>query len=203
MDLILSFRVLEKIIGKKSKIKILRLLLNNKEQEYCLDDIAKYTGTSCGTIYPSLKELLEARVITQRKVGRSLLYTINKNHILFPQIKELIHLEKKSLRMVAEQFVASLDKKGIVAIILFGSVARAEFNEKSDIDILIVYCHKNVKEEVELLVDKFLEIYDVHVVPLFLTKLEVLERIKRFDNFLITLINEGQLLYGEAPWLRT
>jgi predicted nucleotidyltransferase len=203
MDLTLSFRVLEKIIGKKSKIKMLRLLLNNKEQEYCLDDIAKYTGMSCGTIYPSLKELLEARVITQRKVGRSLLYTINKNHILFPPIKELIHLEKKSLRIVAEQFVASLDKKGIVAIILFGSVARAEFNEKSDIDILIVYRHKNVKEEVELLVDKFLEIYDVHVVPLFLTKLEVLERIERFDNFLITLINEGQLLYGEAPWLKT
>jgi predicted nucleotidyltransferase len=202
MDLILSFRVLEKIIGKKSKIKILRLLLNNIEQEYCLDDITKYTGVSCGTIYPSLKELLEARVITQRKVGRSLLYTINKNHILFPQIKELIQLEKKSLRIVAEQFVASLDKKGIVAIILFGSVARAEFNEKSDIDILIVYRHKKIKEEVELLVDKFLEIYDVHVVPLYLTKPEVLERIERFDNFLITLINEGQLLYGEAPWLK-
>jgi predicted nucleotidyltransferase len=202
MDLILNFRMLEKIIGKKSKIKILRLLLNNKDQEYCLDDIAKYTGMSCGTIYPSLKELLEARVITQRKVGRSLLYTINKTHILFPQIKELIHLEKKSLRRVAEQFVVSLDKKGIVAIILFGSVARAEFNEKSDIDILIVYRHKNVKEEIDLLVDKFLEIYDVHVVPLFLTKPEVLERIKRFDNFLITLINEGQLLYGEAPWLK-
>lgn len=202
MDLILSFRVLEKIIGKKSKIKILRLLLNNKEQEYCLDGITKYTGVSCGTIYPSLKELLEARVITQRKVGRSLLYTINKNHILFPQIKELIQLEKKSLRIVAEQFVASLDKKGIVAIILFGSVARAEFNEKSDIDILIVYRHKKIKEEVELLVDKFLEIYDVHVVPLYLTKPEVLERIERFDNFLITLINEGQLLYGEAPWLK-
>ena len=202
MDLILSFLVLEKIIGKKSKIKILRFLLTNDDQGYCLDDIAKCTGVSCGTIYPSLKELLEARVITQRKVGRSLLYTINKNHILFPQIKELIQLEKKSLRIVAEQFVASLDKKGIVAIILFGSVARAEFNEKSDIDILIVYRHKNIKEEVELLVDKFLEIYDVHVVPLFLTRSEVLERIERFDNFLITLINEGQLLYGEAPWLK-
>lgn len=202
MDLILSFRVLEKIIGKKSKIKILRLLLNNKEQEYCLDDIAKYTGMSCGTIYPSLKELLEARAVTQRKVGRSLLYTINKNHILFPQIKELIYLEKKSLRTVAEQFVVSLDKKGIDAVILFGSVARGEFNEKSDIDILIISHHKNVKEEIEQLVDKFLEMYDVHVVPLFLTKQEVLERIKRFDNFLITLINEGQLLYGEAPWLK-
>lgn len=195
--------MLEKIIGKKSKIKILRLLINNNsDQEYCLDDIARYTGMSCGTIYPSLKELLETRVITQRKVGRSLLYIINKNHVLFPQIKELITLEKKSLRTVAEKFVDSLHKKDIVAVILFGSVAREEFDEKSDIDILIVYRRENVKQEVKQLVDEFLEIYDVHIVPLFLTKKEIQERIRRFDNFIITLLNEGQLLYGEAPWLK-
>lgn len=194
--------MLEKIIGKKSKIKILRLLLDDVNKEYCLDEIARFTGMSCGTVHPSLKELLDVRVITQRKVGRSLLYAINKNHILFPQIKELIHLEKKSLRTVAEQFVASLDKKGIVAVILFGSVARGEFNEKSDIDILVVYYRKDTKQEVEQLIDKFLETYDVHIVPLFLTKQEIQERIERFDNFVITLLNEGQLLYGEAPWLK-
>ncbi|MCX6664558.1 MAG: nucleotidyltransferase domain-containing protein [Euryarchaeota archaeon] len=194
--------MLEKIIGKKSKIKILRFLLDNDDHSYCLDDISKSTGISCGTVYPSLKELLEVRVITQRKVGRSILYIINKNHVLFPQIKELINFEKKSLQIIAEQFVDSLPKKDIIAVILFGSVAREEFNEKSDIDILIIYRRENVKPEVEQFVDRFLDSYDVHIVPLFITKKEIQERIKRFDNFIITIMNEGQLLYGEAPWLK-
>ena len=61
--------VLEKIIGKKSKIKILRLLISDDDRDYCLDDIAKSTGMSCGTIYPSLNELLEKIVTKDGKVG--------------------------------------------------------------------------------------------------------------------------------------
>jgi len=193
--------VLEKIIGKKSKIKILRLFINN-DREYYLDEIAKSTGMSCGTIYPSLNELLETRIITQRKVGRSPLYTINKNHILFHKIKELIDTEKKGLPNIAEEFASSLPKDNITAIVLFGSVAREKFTEKSDIDILVVSKNEKVKEKIGGLVDKLLDIYDVNVVPIFLTEKEIQERIKRFDNFIITVINEGRLLYGEAPWLK-
>jgi len=193
--------VLEKIIGKKSKIKILRLFMNN-DREYYLDEIAKSTGMSCGTIYPSLNELLETRIITQRKVGRSLLYTLNKNHILFHKIKELIDIEKKSLPTIAKEFASSLSKDNIIAIVLFGSVAREEFTEKSDIDVLVVSKNDRTKENIGSLVDKLLDIYDVHVVPIFLTEKDIQERIKKFDNFIITIINEGRLLYGEAPWLK-
>jgi len=193
--------VLEKIIGKKSKIKILRLFMNN-DREYYLDEIAKSTGMSCGTIYPSLNELLETRIITQRKVGRSLLYTLNKNHILFHKIKELIDIEKKSLPTIAKEFASSLPKDNIIAIVLFGSVAREEFTEKSDIDVLVVSKNDRTKENIGSLVDKLLDIYDVHVVPIFLTEKDIQERIKKFDNFIITIINEGRLLYGEAPWLK-
>lgn len=193
--------MLEKIIGKKSKIKILRLFMNN-DREYYLDEIAKSTGMSCGTIYPSLNELLETRIITQRKVGRSLLYTLNKNHILFHKIKELIDIEKKSLPTIAKEFASSLPKDNIIAIVLFGSVAREEFTEKSDIDVLVVSKNDRTKENIGSLVDKLLDIYDVHVVPIFLTEKDIQERIKKFDNFIITIINEGRLLYGEAPWLK-
>jgi len=176
--------------------------MNSDNQGYCLNEIAKSTGISCGTIYPSLTELLETRIVLQRKVGRSLLYTVNKNHILFHKIKELIDFEKKSLQIVAEEFASSIPKKNIKAIVLFGSVARGEFTEKSDIDVLIVYKNKNLKKEIDYLIDKLLDTYDVHIIPVFLTEKEIRERIKIFDNFIINLINEGRLLYGEATWLK-
>lgn len=189
-------------MGKKSKVKILRLLINNDEQEYCLDDIAKSTGMSCGTIYPALNELLETRIIIQRKTGRSILYRINKNHTLFNKIKELIDLEKNSLLNIAKEFASSISKEYISAIILFGSVARGKFTEKSDIDILVSYKDERAKKQVRDFADKMLDTYDVHIVPIFLTQKEIEDRIKKFDNFIITVINEGQLLYGEASWLK-
>jgi len=189
-------------MGKKSKIKILRLLMSNNNQDYCLDDIAKFTGMSCGTIYPSLNELLETRLIVQRKAGRSILYKINKNHTLFNKIKELIEMEKKSLINITKEFISDLTKDNISAIILFGSVARGEFTEKSDVDILVVYKGEKTKKQVRDLADKILDTYDTHIVPIFLTQKEIQDRIKRFDNFIITVVNEGRLLYGEAPWLK-
>ena len=189
-------------MGKKSKVKILRLLIRDDDREYCLDDIAKSTGMSCGTIYPSLNELLETRIILQRKAGRSLLYKINKNHTMFNKIKELIDLEKNSLLSIAKEFVSTLTKDTISAIVLFGSVARGEITEKSDIDLLVIYKNERAKKQVRALGDKILDNYDIHIVPLFLTQKEIEERIKRFDNFIITVMNEGQLLFGEAPWLK-
>ena len=189
-------------MGRKSKVKILRLFMSSDDREYCLDDIAKSTGMSCGTIYPSLNELLETRIIIQRKAGRSILYKINKNHTLFNKIKELIDLEKKSLMNVAKAFVHRLSKDDIVAVVLFGSVARGEFTEKSDVDILVVYKDERIKDEIRNLVDNIADSYDVHVVPVFLTQKEIKERIKQFDNFIITVIDEGRLLYGEATWLK-
>ena len=189
-------------MGKKSKVKILRLLINNDDQEYCLDDIAKSTEMSCGTIYPALKELLETRIIIQRKTGRSILYKINKNHTLFNKIKELMDLEKNSLLNIAKEFASSISKEYISTIILFGSVARGKFTEKSDIDILVSYKDERAKKQVRDFADKMLDTYDVHIVPIFLTQKEIEDRIKKFDNFIITLINEGQVLFGGAPWLK-
>ena len=189
-------------MGKKSKVKILRFLINNNEQEYCLDDISKSTGMSCGTIYPALSELLETRTLTQRKAGRSILYKINKNHILFKKIKELVETEKTSLLNIAKEFTSNIPKNNISAIILFGSVARQDFTEKSDIDILIVYNANISKKQIAELVSNILKTYDVHIIPIFLTQNEIDKRIKKFDNFIIIIIDEGRLLYGEASWLK-
>ena len=82
-----SIHVLEKIIGKKSHIKILRILIDNEKQEFCLEDIGKILDMSCGTLHPSLKELADTRIVTVRKVGRSIVYRINTHHILFKPVK--------------------------------------------------------------------------------------------------------------------
>lgn len=52
-------------------------------------------------------------------------------------------------KKIAEEFSKSLDSPGIVKVILFGSVAREEDKEDSDIDLLIISTNKiETKNEV-------------------------------------------------------
>lgn len=193
--------MLEKIVGAKSKVKILRKMLENEDREYCLEDLVKATGQSFGTVHPSLQSLVESRIVLVRKIGKSKLYRVNTRHVLYEKIKELMLAERHSFMRIAREFAEGLEKTHVKNIILFGSVARGDFSEKSDIDILLVYSRTkpegHVMEEVRTLLDK----YDVEIVPTFLSVTEVRERLKKSDSFIMDILEEGKVLYGDARWL--
>ena len=43
--------------------------------------------------------------------------------------------------------------------------------------------------------------YDVVVSPIYLTKKEVVDKINNFDDFMLNLIEEGEVIYGDGTWL--
>lgn len=185
-------------MASRSKVRILRVLIRNPGRDFCLDDIVKETGSSFGTIHPSIKDLVSARAVLVRKVGKTKLYRMNEKNPLYPKLRELFKKEKSMLWDVAKEFVLKLDKKNIKSIILFGSVARGDITEKSDIDLLFVTDHRSeVKRAVSRLAHRFLECYDVEVVPTYLTEKEFRERKAKFDKFITAVIKEGKKLFGD------
>ena len=42
---------------------------------------------------------------------------------------------------------------------------------------------------------------DVVISPIFMSKKEALKRLKEFDAFLLGIVSEGKVLYGDAKWL--
>ena len=88
--------MLEKILGSKSKIRILRSIFKNPKRSYSMENIVKATGMSYGTVHPAMQELVESRIIVTQKIGRSIAYKINQNHVLFPKIMKIIANFKKS-----------------------------------------------------------------------------------------------------------
>jgi len=81
-------------------------------------------------------------------------------------------------------------------IILFGSVARGEFNEDSDLDMLIV---KNTSKR---RVDRIKEVlfavdYNLPFEPLVYTPREIEERKKLGDNFILEVLSQGRVLYEQ------
>lgn len=70
---------------------------------------------------------------------------------------------------IAKKFANSINSKYIYKIILFGSVARGEDKDGSDIDILIVTAHKNkisdkITEEVVKIILEDEEFISAHII---------------------------------------
>jgi len=194
--------MLEKILSSKAKVRILREMIE-KDREYTFEDITKAINMSFGTVHPILKNLVDSRILIIRKTGRSKLYKINERHILYNELKKMFKAEKENFVEIAKKFVRSLNKRNIKNIILFGSVARGEPTEKSDIDILVIYKNNEilVKDNVSKLSQEFLNKYDVEIVPTYLSVKEAKNRKRKFDRFIMNVLNEGKVLFGDVKWL--
>lgn len=94
---------------------------------------------------------------------------------------------------IAYEFARAIESEDITRIILFGSVARREDNEESDIDVLIVTPSREkvedaVNEEVFNINVKYLEVISAHI----MTE-EFFNRTKNY-SFLTNVLEEGIFL---------
>ena len=194
--------MLEKILGSRSKIRILRSIFKNPSRTYSMEDIVKDTKMSYGTVHPAMQGLVESRILLTQKIGRSIAYKINHSHVLFPKIKALFRSEASVFKEKAVEFTNLVEKKGIENIILFGSAASEEVIEAGDIDLLFIYKDAKVEQKVQGHVMDFLEKYDIVISPIFLSIKEIKKRIKNLDDFIIGTIDEGVILYGDGKWLK-
>jgi len=192
--------MLENILSSKAKVRILREMIKTN-REYTFEDITKAINMSFGTVHPILKDLADSRILIVRKAGRSKLYKINERHLLYDELKKMFKAEKENFVEIAKKFVHYLDKRNIKNVILFGSVARGEPTEKSDIDILIIYKNDIAKDNVSKLSQEFLNKYDIEIVPTYLSVKEAKNRRRKFDRFIINVLNEGKVLFGDIKWL--
>ena len=190
----------EAILGSRTKIKILRLLLSEREREYSVQDLARSLGLSLGSVHPAVQQLMDARLVLARRVGRSRALRANIRHPLYRPLKALFDAEVETLATVAREFADALPHGGVEAVVLFGSVARGQPAPRSDVDVLVVG-NGAVQREARRLAASLLDRHDVNVSPLVLTPREVSARLRAFDPLLLTIAKEGKLLRGRARWL--
>ena len=79
-------------------------------------------------------------------------------------------------------------------VVLFGSCARGDINENSDVDLLIV---KNTKRKFLNRIEDVLNLFDpkLHIEPIVYTPCELQNMIKRRNDFILTVLREGKTIY--------
>ncbi|MCJ7816789.1 MAG: nucleotidyltransferase domain-containing protein [Candidatus Aenigmarchaeota archaeon] len=190
--------MLEKALSSKTRIRVLKIFHRFPGRVFSLSDIAKITGQSNGAVYPALAVLAEAGILKSSKVGKTTTYRLNVENPLSRKIMEIFSVENEMLRKAANEFAAKMPKVGVSSIIIFGSVARGEPKETSDIDLLIIYNGNRsvVEGNANTLVEKYLE-SDVYVSPVFYSEREIKEMVIKYNSFITKIENEGIVLYGK------
>lgn len=100
----------------------------------------------------------------------------------------------QEIQSIANQLVRSYNP---VKIILFGSAARGEFDENSDLDLLVIKdgIDKVRKHERNYKVRKFLQT-NLPLDILVYSPYEINKRLYLGDPFVKSIIHEGKVLYG-------
>ena len=91
---------------------------------------------------------------------------------------------------IAREFANAINSDKIISIILFGSVARGDDTEESDIDILIISNHREdlddkISDEIAWIMYDKKELISAHVI-----NEEIFNKTKNF-SFLTNVLKEG------------
>ena len=121
---------LNELMNKKL-FAILDIFLESSNQEYSSSEIRKKTKLSKATLAKWLSYLKKNNLLELRIIGRTNLYKTNNKFVIISYLKILNNLTKLL-------YITKLAEKYLCEIYIYGSVARGEDTEKSDIDLLII-----------------------------------------------------------------
>ena len=126
--------LLAEILSSKSRSEIFRLLFGLSEKELHVREIERQAGLSIGTVRQELQKLLQMELVFARKDGNRLYYRANKEHPLFPDIRNLV-LKTSG---IVEPLREALDKETVNIAFVFGSLANNREGAASDVDLMVI-----------------------------------------------------------------
>ncbi len=122
------------MIQKYALLKVIMGIIRERG-EFTLRETARKLNISSSTTKRMLDYLLAKDIVEKRQRGKNHLFKI-KQHYLARQIKILYSLSEIRSSGIVEELLEK--RPEILSIILYGSVARGDDDDRSDIDILVI-----------------------------------------------------------------
>jgi predicted nucleotidyltransferase len=139
-------------IFSKGKEKILRFFYANRNKSAYFSEILRSTKSTPNTTFRHLTALVANNLLTSKKSIANTHYQINSknpeiyalfSYFDYGRIKEL---PVKRQRAIFE-FLERIQIKPVI-VVLFGSTAKGDFSDESDIDLLVI--HNSKQEETQI-----------------------------------------------------
>lgn len=194
--------MLEDLLGSRVGMKILLEIGRRPYEEFYLGELSKTLGIGMGRAKALLERFENKSVLKSHRSGKTILYKLNKNNPLAPEIIRFAHLN--AFMEFPEEYRTSISRfekryeqllgENLVSIIIFGSVARNKARKWSDIDIMVIAKKQPGRKTRESLRNVFSEISQVfsqYSQEHMLTMEQFSEDYKTGSDFLINVIKDG------------
>jgi predicted nucleotidyltransferase len=127
--------MLEYLITSRAKRNLLKLFLTNPDRTFYVREIARLTKEPVNAVRRELDYLGKAGLLKSSSHGNQKYYSVIKEFPFYPELKKIIYA---TVALGDYLNVKLSDSKGIELAFIYGSVARNEETEKSDIDLFVV-----------------------------------------------------------------
>jgi predicted nucleotidyltransferase len=127
------------MLGNETNVRLLRELSRHGGQ-LSAPDLVRRTGLAKTSVWAGLASLEEMDLVSVAGTGRARLYSMRADHPLRGALDTLFEAEERRFEAVLEAVreAARGCGPGVVAVWLYGSLARGEDRPGSDLDVAIV-----------------------------------------------------------------
>ena len=175
-------------------INFVEFFLDNPYGEVYIRELARKLKISPFAVKKYTDILLEERLILEERKGNLRYLKANVANLFYKYLKISLNI-KNLIKSGLIDFLKN-NLVNVTSIVLFGSSAKGENSDESDIDILIIGKEKNL--DLTEFEDKLKKDISLH----FFSWSEWNEKAKEDHPFYYEIISHGINLYGELPLVK-
>ena len=123
------------LFGRARRL-LLGWLRGHPDEEFFLRQLVRQTGLSPGSVQRELSALVGAGLVSRRVAGRQVYFRADTSSPVFPELRSLF-AKTAGLADVLRAALEPLRERIRIAVV-FGSAARGELRNDSDIDLMVV-----------------------------------------------------------------
>ena len=186
---------------KNGEIKIMECFFPFLEKSHTTKEIETISGYSHERVYNILMGLVKKGYLLKRKVGKTYLFSANlKKDLLLPFIHfqtkrkgKFLKFKSVFVKNLLDEFVEKITNDDLISITVFGSYAKGEERQESDIDLLCIVRKKYPIEKIAL---SLTHKYNRKITPVIVLARDSPNMKKDNPTFYEDLIKFGVILYG-------
>lgn len=190
--------MLSYLITSKTRRDVLTLFVTHPDERFYHVGLARQLGLPASAVHAELKKLEALSFLKSQKEANIVFYWVNKDFLLYPEIKGLIF---KTVGL-AEEIRNNLKAIGNVSVaFIFGSVAKNREDARSDIDLMVIG-----NPDIDALTEAVSKAEDVlsrEINYSVFSPEDWCKRVEKKDSFAIDVLNNNKIfIIGDADELR-
>lgn len=170
--------------------KVLRHFLANPSTEFYIRELARSLKLSPGSAQIYCNAYAKDGILISENKANAKMFRLDNSKPVVKAIKKFYFLERLESLSFTEQVVKT--NLGLITLAIYGSYASGEYDEKSDIDLLVISDNKTNREsfiKLQKTLGKSIQLTEF-------TTAEWLSKRNKNEPFIISVIHDHIILFG-------